>query len=67
MHLFRATGLTAVPPRPEADEKIEYATFTVEEAMAMVRRGEISEGKTLVALLLETGRHARWSTDRLKG
>jgi ADP-ribose pyrophosphatase len=56
MHLFRATGLEHVPPRPEADEKIEHATFTLEEAMAMVKRGEIREGKTLVALLLEAGR-----------
>jgi ADP-ribose pyrophosphatase len=58
MHLFRATGLDPVPPRPEADERIEHATFTVDEAMAMVRRGEIREGKTLVALLLEAGRGA---------
>jgi ADP-ribose pyrophosphatase len=56
MHLFRATGLTPVPPRPEADEKIEQARFTLDEAMAMVKRGEIREGKTLVALLLEAGR-----------
>jgi ADP-ribose pyrophosphatase len=56
MYLFRATGLEPVPPRPEADEKIEPATFTLEEAMAMVKRGEIREGKTLVALLLETAR-----------
>ena len=53
MHLFRATGLEPVPPRPEADEKIESATFTLEEAIEMVKRGEIREGKTLVALLLE--------------
>ena len=52
MHLFRATGLEPVPPRPEADEKIEPATFTLEEALEMVKRGEIREGKTLVALLL---------------
>ncbi len=53
MHLFRATGLEPVPPRPEADEKIEPATFTLEEALEMVKRGEIREGKTLVALLLD--------------
>ena len=53
MHLFRATSLEAVPPRPEADERIEQASFTLDEAMAMLRRGEIREGKTLVALLLE--------------
>jgi ADP-ribose pyrophosphatase len=56
MHLFRATGLTEVPPRPEADENIERAPFTLDEAMAMVKRGEIREGKTLVALLLEVAR-----------
>jgi ADP-ribose pyrophosphatase len=62
MHLFRATGLEAVPARPEADEKIESATFTLDEAMAMVRAGEIREGKTLVALLLEARRRASRST-----
>jgi ADP-ribose pyrophosphatase len=56
MHLFRATGLTPVPPRPEADEKIEQERFTLDEAMAMVKRGEIREGKTLVALLVEARR-----------
>jgi ADP-ribose pyrophosphatase len=56
MHLFRATGLEPVPPRPEADEKIEPATFTLEEALEMVKRGEIREGKTLVALLIESHR-----------
>ena len=58
MHLFRATALEAVPPRPEADERIEQAAFTLDEAMAMLRRGEIREGKTLVALLLESRRRA---------
>jgi len=56
MHLFRATGLQPVPPRPEADERIEPATFTLEEALDMVKRGEIREGKTLVARLLEAHR-----------
>jgi ADP-ribose pyrophosphatase len=55
MHLFRATGLEPVPPRPEADERIEVASFTLEEALEMVKRGEIREGKTLVALLLHRG------------
>jgi ADP-ribose diphosphatase len=59
MHLFRATGLERIPPRPEADERIEPGTFTLDEAMAMVARGEIREGKTLVALLLEAARRRR--------
>jgi len=56
MHLFRATGLESVPPRPEADERIEWTAFTLDEARDMIRRGEIREGKTLVALLLEVER-----------
>lgn len=56
MHLFRATGLTTVPARPEADERIEARAFTRLEAAEMIRRGEIREGKTLVALLLEIAR-----------
>ena len=56
MHLFRATGLDEVPARPEADERIEARVFTLDEAREMVRRGEVREGKTLVALLLEAER-----------
>ena len=56
MHLFRATGLTPVRPRPEADERIEALACTLEEARAMMERGEVREGKTLVALLLESER-----------
>jgi 23S rRNA pseudouridine1911/1915/1917 synthase len=59
MHLFRATDLEPVPARPEADERIEQATVTLAEALAMVRRGEVREGKTLVALLLEASRPDR--------
>jgi ADP-ribose pyrophosphatase len=54
MHLFRASELERVPPRPEPDEAIEQASFTLDEAMSMLRRGEIREGKTLVALLMES-------------
>jgi hypothetical protein len=56
MHLFRASGLRSVPPRPEKDERIETGTFTLEEARAMIGRGEVREGKTLVALLMERER-----------
>ena len=59
MHLFRATALTAVPPRPEDDERIEVGTFTLADAREMIRLGEIREGKTLVALLLEVERRMR--------
>jgi ADP-ribose pyrophosphatase len=56
MYLFRATGLTSVTARPEEDERIEPRQFTLEEARAMVDRGELREAKTLVAVLLEAER-----------
>jgi ADP-ribose pyrophosphatase len=59
MHLYRATGLESVPARPEADENIEAATFTLAEAREMIGRGEIRDGKTVVALLLEVERRGR--------
>ena len=59
MHLFRATALSPVPPRPEDDERIEVGTFTLADAREMIRRGEIGEGKTLVALLLEVERRTK--------
>jgi ADP-ribose pyrophosphatase len=60
MHVFRATELRQVPPRPEDDERIEPRWFGLDEAMAMIERGEIREGKTLVALLREhSRRHGR--------
>jgi ADP-ribose pyrophosphatase len=58
MHLFRATDLREVPARPEADERIEARMFALDEAQEMIRRGEVREGKTLVALLLEAERRA---------
>jgi ADP-ribose pyrophosphatase len=59
MYLFRVTGLRVVPARPDEDERIDVKTLPLEEALAMVGRGEIREGKTLVALLLEAQRRAR--------
>ena len=56
MYLFRATALTTVPARPEADERIESALFAPRDAREMIRRGEIREGKTLVAVLMELAR-----------
>jgi len=59
MHLFRASDLTEVPPRPEADERIEVRTVTFAEARQMLRSGELREGKTLIAVLLESERRLR--------
>lgn len=58
IHVFRATGLRVVPARPEEDERIEPAWFALADAVAMIDRGEIREGKTLIALLREQTRRA---------
>ena len=56
MHLFRATDLVSVPPRPEPDENIEAHWLTLAEAKAMADHGEIRDAKTLLALMLEERR-----------
>ena len=59
MYLFRATALERVPAQPEADERILILTASFAEARAMIARGDVREGKTLVALLLEGERRSR--------
>jgi ADP-ribose pyrophosphatase len=59
MHLFRATGLVADQAAADDDERIEIGIFTIDEASAMIARGELREGKTLVAVLLELDRRRR--------
>jgi ADP-ribose pyrophosphatase len=58
MSVFRATGLTEVPARPEEDERIELRWFAPGEVDAMIDAGEVREGKTLVALLKDRLRRA---------
>lgn len=52
VHLFIASDLTRVERALEADEYIEVAPMAAAEALAMVERGEIADGKTQLALLL---------------
>ncbi|MCU0241620.1 MAG: NUDIX domain-containing protein [Vicinamibacteria bacterium] len=58
LYLFRATGLTSVPPRPDPEERIESRPFTLDDARALIRSGEIRDAKTLLAILIETQRGA---------
>jgi len=52
MIFFRVSGLekTAEPAHVDQDEDIEAKTFELREAREMVRRGEIVDMKTIVAL-----------------
>ena len=52
MHPFVATGLTHVGQRLEEDEHIEVFDVPAAEALAMVARAEISDAKSMLALLL---------------
>jgi len=51
IHLFLAEGLRQGEQRREADEFMELHTRRWSETLDLVRRGEISDGKTLTALL----------------
>jgi ADP-ribose pyrophosphatase len=55
IHLFAATGLTAGASAHEADEFIETIVLRMSEALTMIRTGEITDGKTIVALLFAAG------------
>jgi ADP-ribose pyrophosphatase len=51
MWLFVARGLTAGEHAREANEEIENLLVSWADAMKMLERGEIQDGKTMVALL----------------
>lgn len=56
MHPFVATGLTHVGQRLEEDEHIEVFDVPAAEALAMVARAQISDAKSMLALLLARDR-----------
>jgi len=51
MHLFRAHGLSAGEPAREPGEQIENVIVSLEEAIDMIRGGQIEDAKTIVGLL----------------
>jgi ADP-ribose pyrophosphatase len=50
IHLFLASGLTSGTASPEVDEFIHPESQPLGEALRMIDRGEILDGKTIVAL-----------------
>jgi ADP-ribose pyrophosphatase len=50
IHLFLARGLAAVPQQLDADEILSASRLPLAEAMAMIRRGEIEDAKTIAGL-----------------
>jgi ADP-ribose pyrophosphatase len=51
MYVYLASDLTPGEPRREANEEIENLVLSWDEALAMLDRGEIVDGKTIIALL----------------
>jgi ADP-ribose pyrophosphatase len=51
MHVFAAEDLQSGPPAREAGESIENWVVSWSVALDMIRRGEIQDAKTIVALL----------------
>lgn len=52
MHVFLATDLTPDPLRADDDEFLEIIRIPLAQVMEMAQKGEITDGKTLSALLL---------------
>jgi ADP-ribose pyrophosphatase len=51
IHLFAAFDLAPVPHRREADEVIEVVRLSLEDALDLVFRGELSDAKSALALI----------------
>ena len=52
MRLFLATDLTAGDPAREPGEQIENLVVSLDDAVEMIRCGEIEDAKTIVGLLM---------------
>lgn len=56
MHLFLATELTETAQRLEEDEILTIERYSFADAFALVRSGEIQDGKTIIGLMLAGAR-----------
>lgn len=55
IHLFMATGLTHGEPNREADEFVDLVIMRLSEALERISTGEITDGKTAIALMFAAG------------
>ena len=55
IRLYMATGLTTGAGKLDVDEFLEPAVMPISEALAKIRSGEISDAKTVCALLFVAG------------
>ena len=52
IHIYLAQGLTAGKHRRDDDESLEVFEAPFEQCLSMIQNGEITDGKTIVALYL---------------
>jgi ADP-ribose pyrophosphatase len=52
IHIYLAQGLTAGKHRRDDDESLELFEAPFEQCLSMIQNGEITDGKTIVALYL---------------
>ena len=55
IHLFLATGIRPGTASPNADELLQTQAVPLSRALVMIRDGEISDAKTVIALLYVAG------------
>jgi len=51
LYLYLARGLTKAETKPDFDENIRLREVSVEDALRLIGRGEIRDGKTIAGLL----------------
>ncbi len=52
IHVFLATGLEPSRLAADADEELELVRLPLAQALALVRRGEMEDAKSIIGLLL---------------
>jgi len=51
IHMYMARGLTLGEHKRDEDEALQLFDASLEQGLAMIQRGEITDGKTIVALM----------------
>ena len=54
IHIFLATGLTPGRQNLDTDEVLDVKPIALEEALEMIKRGEIRDAKTIIGLFFTT-------------
>lgn len=65
MTVFLAEGLTPGDAQPEDDEKIDYELLPLSQALEMIAKGKIRDGKTIASLAWLACRHSGRKSSQL--